>query len=338
MSTYNLPPTTYHLSIAGSTSHTLMCAEALLSDPRFSISWILTPSPRLVGRKQELVKNPMHLFAEKNNIPVVLVDKKIDEKVKEAIASLQVSKSAGNRPTDQLTNRLTDFLLVVDFGYFIPNWLLEIPTIAPINVHPSELPKYRGSSPGQFTLLYGDETSAVSVIIMNDKLDEGDLVYQYKFDVLSTWTADQYYQFSFEAISEQLPNVLTDFAQGKITAQAQLLDSPTPIARRLTREDGFVEWEMLQKVMKEDHENLLFSSPLLTEAQKQVKSSSQLIEHAVRALSPWPGVWTVVPTTKGEKRMKILSAGVEHQTLVLEEVQIEGQQRADYSEIKRLLE
>jgi methionyl-tRNA formyltransferase len=71
-------------------------------------------------------------------------------------------------------------LLVVDFGYLIPTWLLQLPAIAPLNIHPSELPKWRGSSPGQFALLFknlGRETTqtAVTLMVMNEGLDQDQL-------------------------------------------------------------------------------------------------------------------------------------------------------------------
>jgi len=289
-----------------------MCADSLFADPRFQVSLVITPSPRKIGRKQLLTKNPLHEWAENHKIPVVLVDKKIDEKVKEEIIT------AATTPLH--------FLLVVDFGYLIPKWLLELPTIAPLNIHPSDLPKYRGSSPGQFTLLYGEKNSAVSLIIMNEMLDEGELIHQEKFDVLDTWNAQQYYQSAFQLISPKLPGLITDFGAGNTIPTPQPLESPTPIARRLTREDGYIEWDFLRLLSAPDH----VSSPLLKEAHETIHNWPQLIANAVKALSPWPGVWTMVPTDTGEKRMKILSATVESNVLKLGKVQYEGEKKTDF--------
>ncbi|MEO8582046.1 MAG: formyltransferase family protein [Patescibacteria group bacterium] len=313
------------IAIAGSTHHTVMCAEKILEDSRFEISWILTPAPRHVGRKQELVQNPLHLFAVQHEIPFILIDKKIDETVRVEIT--------------EASTATVDFLLVLDFGYIVPNWLLELPMTAPINIHPSDLPKYRGSSPGQFVLLYGEQNSAISVIVMNDLLDQGDLIYQFKFDVLSTWMMTEYYHFAFTKISEQLPNVLTDFYAKKITAEPQPLETPTPIARRLTRKDGYVSWGLLSSLSDRKNEHISSStplpeSPLLTEVNQTIKDWPTTISNAIRALSPWPGVWTIVHTPKGDKRMKILSAKIENGKLELEHVQIEGELPCPFEEIQ----
>ncbi len=172
--------------IAGSTHHTLLCAESLLANDAFHIMGIITPVPKPAGRKKEIKKNPLHAFAEKNAIPTILIEKKIGEHV-----HLQL-QTEWERP---------DILLVVDFGFLVPPWLLSWPRIAPINIHPSNLPKFRGSSPGQFVLLFGEKTSAVTLIRMDEKLDHGPIVTKVFFDVAPSWTAPTYYAHAFALIA-----------------------------------------------------------------------------------------------------------------------------------------
>ena len=335
------------ISIAGSTYHTVLCAEALLQDDRFSISWILTPEPKPIGRKQLITKNPLHEWAETNNIPVILVNKKINTDVKKQIESITTQSNSHLTPNPKTLN--PNFLLVVDFGYLIPEWLLQLPSIAPINIHPSELPKYRGSSPGQFALLFGEQKSAVSVIIMNEKLDEGDLIYQENFDVPNTMSLSEYYQHSFSLITKSLPQILYDFATQNITAKPQPLTSPTPVARRLTREDGYIEWELLQTLFPstaspKELPIRFTDNQLLFSAYQHHGSWPQTIYHAIQAFTPWPGVWTIVSTKDGEKRMKILkispfmertpSDSVARVALQLEKVQLEGRTVTTFEEIK----
>lgn len=317
----------FSVGICGTTQHTVMCAEALRTDGKFEVRFVLTPSPRLVGRKQVLTKNPLHVWAEKNGIDIIFVDKKIDAAVREKIENAKYES--------------IDFLLVVDFGYIVPNWLLAIPQIAPVNIHPSDLPKYRGSSPGQFAMLYGDKKSAVSVIKMNDLLDQGDLIYQSYFDVSNTWMMNDYYQYAFNIISEQLPNILIDFAHQKIIAKPQPLEPVGPIARRLSREDGYLSWAFLSQLCEYQNEHnsssSLPNSPLLKEVNQTVQNWPQTVANAVRALTPWPGVWTIVPTNKGDKRMKIVSVEINDKKLDLVEIQIEGQEKELFTNIKNQL-
>ena len=113
----------YSVWIAGTTTRTVSCALALLKDPRFEIHLIITPTPKPVGREQQITPNPLHQFATEHQLPVELVQRKIDQQLQEKL-------QAHARP---------DFLLVVDFGYIVPQWLLDLPIIAPLNVHPSTL-------------------------------------------------------------------------------------------------------------------------------------------------------------------------------------------------------
>lgn len=363
------------VAIAGSTAHTTMCAQALVKSGRFQIPWILTPSPKKIGRKQILKKNPLHQFADQHQIPVISIDKKIDQATKHTLLSPVLDIDSAKRVHETIDAHCEypqpDFLLVVDFGYFIPQWLLALPKIAPLNIHPSELPKYRGSSPGQFALLFGETDSAISLIKMNEKLDEGDLIYQYKFNISNTWNATEYYQHAFTLICEQLPNVLAqyfEFASATPTSspssakqtssvsapasarlflpqQPQPEPSPTPIARRLTREDGYVEWDFLRHFLTTQHTQPSTATTvpqtansLFIEIFASLHSWPQVISNAVRALSPWPGVWTIVLTAKGEKRMKVLAVEVQTHSgksvVELQQVQLEGLQPTRFEEIK----
>lgn len=315
----------YPIAIAGSTEHIVQSAQALISSGLFEVTWVLTPSPRPQGRKQVLTPNPLHLFAEQTNLPVVLIDQTIDESTQKRIQALNHSGQI-------------DFLLVVDFGYLIPDWLLRLPKVAPINIHPSALPKWRGSSPGQFSLLYGDPTSAVSVMVMDEGLDTGPLLKQLSFAIQPTWTQTEYYQHSFDLVNTQLAPIIADFAAGQITAQPQLISSPTPIARRLSRPDGFIEWQFLTQVMKGNEkmtaEANTQTSALLQEVVKSGIDWRATIEQAVRAFNPWPLVWTIIPTTKGPKRMQIHEVQLINQNLELKKVKVEGQDLTSWLQAK----
>lgn len=316
--------TTYTVGIAGSTKHTQMCAEALRLDGRFEIVWVLTPPPQPIGRKQVLTKNALHLWAEEHHFPVTFVEGKLKPELESQLQP---------RP---------DYLLVVDFGYLVPEWLLKWPTTAPLNIHPSLLPKWRGSSPGQFVLLHGEQSSAVTIMIMGAGLDTGPILWQSEFTVDSTWTQQEYYQHSFELAANALPQVMLDVASGTLTPQPQPEESPTPIAKRFKKDDGFVSWETIAQAAQipysesseTAHHN---TAELLKQVQQDTQHSwPQVIADALRALHPWPGLWTFLPTSKGLKRMKFLQVSVENNKLTLKQVQIEGQQPAAWNEVKTL--
>ncbi len=323
---------TYTIGIAGSTQHTTTCAQAIAADPRFEVSFVLTPSPKALGRKQIVTENPLHEWANLNSIPSVLIDTKITTAVRSEVENVN------------LLGRPIDFLLVVDFGYLVPNWLLELPKLAPLNVHPSALPDWRGSSPGQFVLLSGAKRSAFTLMRMSPRLDDGPIIWQEWFDVNPIWTHADYYQTAFSILAPGLAGQIAAYAQSVIdgspahTLQPEL--SPTPVARRLTKEDGMVAWQRVKKLINgEIVEDDSSDSPLLHElTNNSGQSWLEILPRAARALSPWPGLWTIVPTSKGPKRMKLLSILIAEGKLALEQVQIEGQLPAAFSAVKNLID
>lgn len=215
------------IAFAGSTSRSLSLLKSLAQHPDFAISWVLTPSPKKVGRQQQLKKSPLQIWAEDHNILVELVEEK-------------VSPLPANFSTP-------DYLLVVDFGYLIPGWLLELPNRASLNIHPSALPRWRGSSPGQFVLLSGETTSAVSLIKLTSKLDAGPIIAQEFFEVDASWTSADYYKHSFDLTQQHLPNWLLAYHQQQLPEKPQPEKSPTPLAKKIKKSDAFIEWMLLEK-------------------------------------------------------------------------------------------
>lgn len=71
-----------------------------------------------------------------------------------------------------------DYLIVADYGRILPRAILKVAKIAPINVHPSLLPRWRGASPIQRTLLAGETITGVTTICMSEEMDAGDILLQ----------------------------------------------------------------------------------------------------------------------------------------------------------------
>jgi len=325
----------YKIALAGSSRYTVMMAEALRNDARFKICYTLSPTPKLIGRQQVLTKNPLHLWSEKENLPTFLIEKKIDVTLQNQL-----------REAEKI-----DFLLVVDFGYLIPTWLLKLPKIAPLNIHPSLLPKWRGSSPGQFCLLFKNlgqenQSSAVTLMIMNEGLDQGPIVTQLPFDLEENWTQNEYYQYAFALIAKKLGDLISDLAEQKIEIREQPVESSTIIARRLDKADSFINWSILQKLMNnslekvnfsEDKDKLLSDLLINDEFCKNKTEQIKLIINASKAFFPWPGLWTNVQTNQGIKRMKIFSCHATKNQLILDQVQIEGKNLCLFNECKNAL-
>jgi methionyl-tRNA formyltransferase len=325
----------YRIAIAGSTTHTVRMAAALQADPRFEIAYTVSPAPKPVGRQQVLTANPLAEWARDSQLENLEVARRLDDTLRAAITA------AGE----------IDLLLVVDFGYLIPQWLLDWPKIAPLNIHPSALPKWRGSSPGQFALLFEgltdhDQHSAITLMVMSAGLDEGAIINQLPFTIEPTWTQTEYYQHAFALLAPQLPDLLVTFAENPSHLTPQPAISPTMIARRLNKADSYVPWAALKQLQQgqfyETAENsdtngllleLLANSKLCPNAAVQIR----LISNACRAFQPWPKLWTLLPTHKGEQRMQIFSVAANAQQLQLEQVQIEGKSPCRFAECRNVV-
>lgn len=326
------------ITIAGSTSFSTQATQALLdhNSGNFKIARILTPTPKPVGRNQTIVPNPLHQLAIDQKIPHLLVDRSLKHFQQQIVDLLQPS---------------VDVLLVVDFGYLIPQWLLDLPKLATINIHPSKLPKWRGSSPGQCVLLSGSRSSAVTIMQLDSQLDHGPILDQIDFPVADDWMASDYYHHAFHLACNRLPQVILDLANQSLTPTPQSDESPTFLARLLKKNDGFIPFSTIQNIQENQSFNSLPSnSSLLSDLyqlfcqnrqldQNQPSTLATYLSQATRALSPWPGLWTEIPTKKGLLSMKILSCHWNNQTnqLELEKVHISGQQPALWNQVKNVL-
>lgn len=312
--------------LAGTSSRSLSVLETLLGDSRMQVKGVLTPSPRKIGRKQILTANPVANKAKILGLPIVEVDQRLDQNLKNHLLKY-----------DQ-----PDLLMVVDFGYIIPGWLLKWPKIAPLNIHPSHLPRWRGSTPGQLVLLYGEKTSSVSLMILNEGLDTGPIIARLPFEVAQNWRTDDYYNHAFSLINEQLVDLIEKFVKNPNQVEAQPEESPTPVAPRLSKEDGFIGWQtlvgLINGTLPQDEAPITQLSKILLETQADLKNIYQVIFNASKAFSPWPGLWTIVPTSKGEKRLKLLEISYQQnpQRLILQQIQLEGKKPCSPREILTL--
>lgn len=132
--------------------------------------------------------------------------------------------------------------LVVDYGIIIAQDVIDAFPSGIINSHFSLLPQWRGADPITFALLSGQAETGVSLMLINDKLDEGLLLAQQTMPVAPTVTihqlTNQLVQLSNRLILHQLPRYLA----GEITPYTQTVDQPPTYSRKLTKQDGVIDW------------------------------------------------------------------------------------------------
>ena len=139
---------------AGSSQSSSLILESLIAGSNEVIGVISQPDRR---SKRGGATEPSYVssLAENNNI-AVYKPLALDENFKQTILKLNF-----------------DILLVVAYGKILPAWLLKSPSKESINIHYSLLPKYRGASPIQSSLLNDDKVTGISVMKMTHGLDEG---------------------------------------------------------------------------------------------------------------------------------------------------------------------
>ena len=137
--------------------------EGLIS-AGFNIVGVVTQPDKEYGRKRELKPSEVKLVALKHNIPV-LTPAKIRKEYEEVLAF---------EP---------DLIISSAYGQIIPKELLDYPKYKCINTHGSLLPKYRGGAPIQRSIINGDSKTGITIMYMNEKMDEGDILYQESIDI-----------------------------------------------------------------------------------------------------------------------------------------------------------
>jgi len=76
-----------------------------------------------------------------------------------------------------------DMVVLAAFGQIIPKDILDIPPRGCLNVHPSLLPKYRGAAPINWSLINGDGKTGVTIMLMDEGTDTGDILLQEETEI-----------------------------------------------------------------------------------------------------------------------------------------------------------
>ena len=122
---------------------------------------VVTRVPRPAGRGNQLTPTRVASAAREAGLPLLEV-----ETVKEGPGF------------DALRADAPDALVVVAYGEILPRRVLEIPHLAPVNLHFSLLPRLRGASPVQTALLEGERETGVTTIAMDEGMDTGPVLLQ----------------------------------------------------------------------------------------------------------------------------------------------------------------
>ena len=170
-----------------------------------------------------------------------------------------------------------DILVVAAYGKILPAALLELPTLAPINVHASLLPRYRGAAPIAASILAGDAATGITIMLMSAALDAGDMLLQRTLPINAEDTTESLTTALAELGATALTDALGVLRSAGLQAEPQDVSRVT-YAPRLTKDNGRIDWHR----------------------------DAVAIERMVRAFTPWPSAFTML----GGRTLKILAARV----------------------------
>lgn len=289
--------------------------KTILSDPNLPITvqFVITQPDRKAGRKQILTPTPVKLLAQEYTIPVF-----------ETLHAAQVALHE------------VDLALLYAYGEIIPLEILKIPSWGFWNIHPSLLPLYRGPSPLVYPPLLGEKKTGVSLIQMDERMDHGPIIDQEEYSLQQTDT------------QEILKNRLSDIGYKLFKQNIQLLIDGAlqkkeqihinaTYTRLLTKQDGFIPFSVVQTILKNENPIISELPPIIQEYYKKYPPlptnhySLTTYYNLFRALSPWPGIWTVIPTRGVEKRLKITKMELENNVPKIIRVQLEGKNEISLS-------
>ena len=155
-----------NILFAGSPKSSARILEFLFKKDDISVVGAITQPDKRSGRGKNLIESDVSHNANVLGIRTFKPENLNTKEIKDEISSLEI-----------------DFLVVIAYGKIIPKWLLKLPKISPINIHFSLLPKYRGASPIQSSLINGDTETGVSFMQINNELDSGDIYKSFKTSI-----------------------------------------------------------------------------------------------------------------------------------------------------------
>ncbi|MBI5071485.1 methionyl-tRNA formyltransferase [Candidatus Falkowbacteria bacterium] len=231
----------------------------------FSPMAVFTKSDKPVGRRQILSPSPAKKVAKDSGLKIFEPPSLKNDETEKLIKSLE-----------------PDLIIVADYGKIIPKNILEIPKFGALNVHPSLLPRHRGATPIQYTILSGDNETGVTIILMDEQIDHGPIVASEKLKIKSEkLTYTELLKESSALSGDVLLKTLPHWLAGEIKPAPQD-ETRATFTKILTKEDGKIDWQ----------------------------NPAEKIECQIRAFEDWPGTWSEWKSGDKKLRLKIIKAEI----------------------------
>lgn len=241
----------------GSPDFAVPSLEALI-EARFEVQLVVTQPDRPAGRGRRMLPTAVKAAAQEHNLPVI-----------------DFSKGQGKAVAAEVMALEPDAVVVAAFGHILREPLLSAPAFGCINVHASLLPRWRGVSPVQYSILHGDTWSGVTIMQMDAGVDTGPILAQRAVAIGPEDTGGELLDRLAGQGADLLIHTLRGLQNGQIGPVSQS-DEGAVYAPKLTKALSAVRWDR----------------DVIT------------VHNQIRSLIPWPGSITYL----GEKALKITEA------------------------------
>ena len=240
------------LVFAGTPATALPALEAVAASSHEVVGVITRPDAP-AGRGRRLTPSPVAMRAEELGLPVLKPGRPSEPDFQAALRDLT-----------------PDVCPVVAYGALLPTSALDIPRLGWVNLHFSELPRWRGAAPVQRAIMAGDATIGTTCFQIVRELDAGD-VYRMSSIPMPEATAGEVLAMLAESGAAQLLETLDAIEAGEV-AVPQPADGVT-VAPKVLVEDARIDW----------------TQPAVA------------VRNLVLGCSPDPGAWSEV----GDDRLKV---------------------------------
>lgn len=131
--------------------------------------------------------------------------------------------------------------VLIDFGIIVTQDVIDYFPLGIVNSHFSLLPEWRGADPITFSILSGQQTTGVSLMLLVEKMDEGPLLAQSELKISPEDTTPELTEELIELSHKMLQEVLPVYMDGGIRPYEQSNHPPISYSRKLTKDDGLID-------------------------------------------------------------------------------------------------
>ncbi len=195
-----------------------------LIQSRHEVASVVSQPDRPKGRGRKLVPTPVKAAAQTAGLDVIQPQRVREPEFLERIRAIS-----------------PDLLVVAAFGQILPQELLDIPAIMPINIHGSLLPALRGAAPVQWALIQGLEKTGITIMKMDAGMDTGPILLQEGLEIDPEETFGSLYLRMAELGARLIIDALDLLAQGRLEPVPQPEEGVT-MAPPIKKEMAHVDW------------------------------------------------------------------------------------------------